>query len=422
MGNFRDLQKAAKEINSFFDPKQGGMIEFVGVKKDAIIEQMKKAVTALNPKEDILTDETKEVLKSLGITLPGESINSTDDELPIADDLKQYAEETNVTVEDLKKTASELNQVMQLEPPISLTLDENGFIDEIIDVSEETINFKKSDFSKEVIQVFEKLDILKDLKWTPEKESNAKEKPDLTKLTNILGSYKLHKYCLLFPEMPQDQYIGFADDIAKNGLNEDILEYNGEIADGRSRLKACLEKDVKPRFYTWKGTEEELFTYLISTNVRRRHLTSAQRAVLGANILPELEKIGKTKQKEGGKKKKKTDKPFRATEEAAKMVGSTKESITIAKKIKKDNPEMFKKMEAGKAKISEAKKKEKKQEPTLEQEEVAFVMKIRRFRKTCDAYLDFLDKGKHKISYAPLCQETIDKLTILIDVIQDKGK
>jgi N6-adenosine-specific RNA methylase IME4 len=99
-----------------------------------------------------------------------------------------------------------------------------------------------------------------------------------------------HEISGLFPMMGPQEYANLKDDIATNGLQEPIwLHPDGSIIDGRNRHRACIELGLVPDFKTWNG-EGSLVLFAISLNLKRRHLTSDQRAVLSLHVLPMLEK------------------------------------------------------------------------------------------------------------------------------------
>ena len=84
-------------------------------------------------------------------------------------------------------------------------------------------------------------------------------------------------------------------DIAANGLREPIVTHEGRILNGRNGYLACLEtekrndlKTRKPRFR--EHAKDSALEYVISMNLRRRHLNPSQRAVIGLEILPVFEK------------------------------------------------------------------------------------------------------------------------------------
>lgn len=68
-----------------------------------------------------------------------------------------------------------------------------------------------------------------------------------------------------------DEFQGMVDSIRERGLLHPILLYEGKIADGRNRYRACLKVGVEPRFETWEGSENDLLSHLDDKNDVRRH-------------------------------------------------------------------------------------------------------------------------------------------------------
>ena len=85
----------------------------------------------------------------------------------------------------------------------------------------------------------------------------------------------------LFPMMHGEELGLLVEDIAKNGLREPIVLYQGLILDGRNRLQACELAKVKPRFVEWDGVGSTI-AFVLSRNLHRRHLSESQRSVVAA--------------------------------------------------------------------------------------------------------------------------------------------
>ena len=51
------------------------------------------------------------------------------------------------------------------------------------------------------------------------------------------GGVEFHEIANAFPMMPESELQALADDIAANGLQEMIVEYEGKILDGRNRFR-----------------------------------------------------------------------------------------------------------------------------------------------------------------------------------------
>jgi ParB-like chromosome segregation protein Spo0J len=97
-----------------------------------------------------------------------------------------------------------------------------------------------------------------------------------------------HPIAELFPMMADDELRALADDIRKNGLLDKIVVYEGQILDGRNRLKACKLAGVKPAFQSasvGRVTDQELLVYVLSCNLHRRHLTAEQKREVIAAVL-----------------------------------------------------------------------------------------------------------------------------------------
>lgn len=100
---------------------------------------------------------------------------------------------------------------------------------------------------------------------------------------------QFHPIADLFPMMSQDEAEVLCLDIAANGQREPILmavdEADGKvkIADGRNRYRACMSVNVEPQFRMWDG-EGSLRDVVVSLNLKRRHLSESQRAMVAAKL------------------------------------------------------------------------------------------------------------------------------------------
>lgn len=93
-----------------------------------------------------------------------------------------------------------------------------------------------------------------------------------------------HEVSELFPLMDDADLSLLAADIAANGLREPILLHpDGSILDGRNRYAACQLAGVEPTFRTWNA-EGSAVAFVVSLNLRRRHLDTSQRAMVAARI------------------------------------------------------------------------------------------------------------------------------------------
>ncbi len=95
--------------------------------------------------------------------------------------------------------------------------------------------------------------------------------------------YKVHPAAEAFPMMDAEQYEGLKNDIAVNGQNDSIVFWNEFLLDGRNRLKACEELGLEPETCEL-GADQDPVAYVMSANLHRRHLTTAQRSMAAAKL------------------------------------------------------------------------------------------------------------------------------------------
>ena len=93
------------------------------------------------------------------------------------------------------------------------------------------------------------------------------------------GAIKFHPLADLFPLMEGEEFDALVADIKANGLQEPVVVHEDMILDGRNRFMACEAAGVEPTFVPFLG--ENPLAFVISTNLRRRHLNESQRAMVG---------------------------------------------------------------------------------------------------------------------------------------------
>jgi hypothetical protein len=104
---------------------------------------------------------------------------------------------------------------------------------------------------------------------------------------------RVHPLADRFPMLSEREISELAEDIATHGLVHDIIIDNDVLIDGRNRLKACEIGGVEPRFreFPWtgapEGKEAAITAYIVSENIRRRHLNVGQQAIMLALAYPE---------------------------------------------------------------------------------------------------------------------------------------
>jgi ASC-1-like (ASCH) protein len=94
--------------------------------------------------------------------------------------------------------------------------------------------------------------------------------------------YEFHPLADIFPMLDDDELKALAEDIKAKGLTEPITLYDGKVLDGRNRYRACELVDVVPHFIEYEG--DDALGFVVSKNLRRRHLNESQRAAIAAEI------------------------------------------------------------------------------------------------------------------------------------------
>jgi hypothetical protein len=154
--------------------------------------------------------------------------------------------------------------------------------------------------------------------------------------------FKFHDVADLFPMLAADELKALATDIFENGQREPITLFEGKILDGRNRYVACVDAGVEPLFTEYEGRHP--IDYVVSLNLRRRHLDESQRAMVAAK-LTNL-RVGQRADRIAGS----IDLPT-----AAKMLNVSESSIKRAKTVQRESrPEIIKAVESGDLSVSAA--------------------------------------------------------------------
>ena len=170
-----------------------------------------------------------------------------------------------------------------------------------------------------------------------------------------------HPICLLMPSADEDELQNLTDDIRAHGLLDPIVLFEKRVLDGRNRAAACESAGVPPRYVEFQGTREEALMFVVSHNLKRRHLT--KQAI--ADTLVEAEdfnlhyELGEaatpTDIKMSAQKPKKTA----SSRELAKAAGGavSREMINATRKVKeRAEPELREAVKRGRIGVQDAAK------------------------------------------------------------------
>ncbi len=95
---------------------------------------------------------------------------------------------------------------------------------------------------------------------------------------------KFHPLANLFPMLSEAELADLGEDIKANGQAETVKLHRGMILDGRNRYTACGKFNLAVRTEQFDGTDRQALDWVVSKNLKRRHLTDKQRAFVAARI------------------------------------------------------------------------------------------------------------------------------------------
>jgi N6-adenosine-specific RNA methylase IME4 len=165
-----------------------------------------------------------------------------------------------------------------------------------------------------------------------------------------MKEYKVHEYAEIFPPMNSKEFNELKRDIKENGLLDPIILYDGKILDGRNRYNACKEVGIEVKTKDYDG--DNPLQYVMSTNLKRRHLTDSQKAIVGTRY-----KIHYAKLYPQGRNQYSEDMELvpsaSARDRAGDLVGVSGRYIDIAEEVLKAKPEMEEKIMSGDIKLKQ---------------------------------------------------------------------
>jgi len=170
-----------------------------------------------------------------------------------------------------------------------------------------------------------------------------------------------HRLAKLIPPMSEQEFAELRDDISENGLQTPITLYEGQILDGRHRARACAELGIEAMVREYEGDDPR--TYILSANVRRRHLTTTQKALIVLEVLPAYKKRAKQRKVEGARVAGQSSAPGRPAEtsgsvepdvpdkraraEAAEEIGIGGATVGRLERVRDQAPDLFEQVKDG---------------------------------------------------------------------------
>lgn len=193
-----------------------------------------------------------------------------------------------------------------------------------------------------------------------------------------LGPYEVHPGADAFPLIQGVEFDQLVHDIAERGLQEPIvLTADGKtLVDGRNRFRACEAAIADPVFRKLPAyyTEDKILDFIVSSNLRRRHLNPGQVAMVAVDLEPLYAKATRPGAPNGNQNaaKSKTTPPdleglFQAEPlkgesiaKAAAVTGAARSTAAQAKAVQRDAPDLATRVRQGEIKLDAADKERKK--------------------------------------------------------------
>lgn len=95
-----------------------------------------------------------------------------------------------------------------------------------------------------------------------------------------------HPLADIFPLLEGEEFAALVEDIRAHGLREPVTLHEGKILDGRNRWKACQEIGIQATTRGFDG--DDPLAFVLSLNLKRRHLNKMQRIELVSKLKPQI--------------------------------------------------------------------------------------------------------------------------------------
>lgn len=149
--------------------------------------------------------------------------------------------------------------------------------------------------------------------------------------------HDVHPAAEIFPLLEGDAFEQLCSDIAEHGLRTPIMltpasddpDDESLVLDGRNRYRACMQLGINPHFDIYRGDDPVAF--VISTNLRRRHLDESQRAMVASKV---------ARLSNGGDRRSEQSAQVRSVtptqEQAAALLNVSERSVQHASKVQRE--------------------------------------------------------------------------------------
>jgi hypothetical protein len=168
---------------------------------------------------------------------------------------------------------------------------------------------------------------------------------------------ELHPLAKIFPPLAHEELVALAEDLKLRGQREPVILFQGKILDGQNRyLAAKLAglKDLRIKQFDPKAAGCTPAQFVVSQNLRRRHLSIGQMAAVALQWADELEKEGGLPPVTDENGAKQAGRPKSVLAEAARKLGINEQRAYELRQIRGVDAGLYGEVRAGTRSLNDA--------------------------------------------------------------------
>ena len=201
------------------------------------------------------------------------------------------------------------------------------------------------------------------------------------------------------------------------GLSSPLFCGNNQVVDGRNRLECLQELGIEEfEIIEFEGSEDEMLEYVMGLNMTRRQLTSGQKAAVAVELGTYRKKLA------AGAKPAETGSGKRVMDELAEELGTNRQYLYDAEKLKEGDPDLFDQVKSGEVRLGAAMATFKKLNDPQDEEKADAPSKddaTDAFGKSVPEQLEVVFSENDHFAYA---ENLISEARSIIEAIQKRKK
>lgn len=160
----------------------------------------------------------------------------------------------------------------------------------------------------------------------------------------------VHPAAEIFPLIEGSEFDELVESIREHGLLEPVWALpSGVLLDGRNRVRACQRVGIVPSVRVYDGVD--VVGFVVGLNLHRRHLSESQRAMVAARLTTTSRNAKESGSQRAGSQ---ICEPLKTREDAANLVNVSANSVTTARRVLDEAPELAHAIDAGDIAVSAA--------------------------------------------------------------------